>query len=96
MVAIIGGKPFEELSDWEHWGVIGIGESISRQENFVTVDHTSERITDLSLLSAFQCLHQTIDVVDWHQSLGIAEKLQDVARIFRESMDAFYTHQIHT
>jgi hypothetical protein len=97
MANIVGRELYDgsysELSDWEHWGVMGIGESITREDNHVTVDHTSERMAGLSLLSAFQCLHQTLDVVDWHLSLGITEKLQDVARVFRESMDTFYTER---
>ena len=47
--------PYAELSDWEHWGVSGIGEGISRKDNHVVVNTNSERVAGLSLLAAFQC-----------------------------------------
>lgn len=42
--------PYSELSDWEHWGVSGIGESISRKDGHLTVDCNTERGTMLASL----------------------------------------------
>lgn len=56
--------PYAELSDWEHWGVSGIGESISRKDNHLVVDTHSERVAGLALLALFQCLVQTLQLVD--------------------------------
>lgn len=46
--------PYAELSDWEHWGVSGIGESITKEGNRATVNSNSERVTGQALLAAFQ------------------------------------------
>jgi Family of unknown function (DUF5677) len=81
--------PYEELSDWEHWGVSGIGDSISRQNNHLSVDHRSERITGLALLAAFQCLFQALEAVDAHLSLKITETLQKMSKEFIETMESF-------
>jgi len=81
---------YDELSDWEHWGVGGIGGSFTRQDDQIISEPTSERVTGLALLTAFQCLFQTLDVAATHLSLNIAEKLQGISKEFMETMDSFY------
>jgi hypothetical protein len=82
--------PYAELSDWEHWGVSGIGDSISRQNDHLSVNHLSERIAGLALLSAFQCLFQALETVDAHLPLNITEALRDISKEFMEKIDSFY------
>ncbi len=82
--------PYSELSDWEHWGVSGIGESISRNDNHLIVDTHSERVAGLSLLALFQCLVQTLQVVDVHFAMNLAEKLDGITANFRATIDLFY------
>lgn len=82
--------PYAELSDWEHWGVRGIGESISRQDNHITVDSNSDRVADRSLLAAFQCLFQTLGAADAHFSLNITKAVQALGQNFRVKIDSFY------
>jgi hypothetical protein len=82
--------PYADLSDWEHWGVSGIGESITQVENRGTVYSNSERVTGQALLAAFQCLVQTLEVANAHLSLNITEAVQTLAREFREKLDSFY------
>lgn len=82
--------PYAELSDWEHWGVSGIGEAISREGNHVVVNTNSERVAGLSLLAAFQCLLQTLEVANAHLSLSIADAVHDLGKNFRETLDSFY------
>src|ERR1017187_10174598 len=50
--------PYAELSDWEHWGVSGIGASIAREQDRAFVSSISDRVADLALMAAFQCLLQ--------------------------------------
>ena len=82
--------PYAELSDWEHWGVSGIGDAISRHDGHLSVSSTSERVAGLSLLSAFQSLLQTLELADAHFSFNIAETIQTIARDFRTTIDSFY------
>jgi hypothetical protein len=82
--------PYADLSDWEHWGVSGIGEGISRKDNHVVVNTDSERVAGLSLLAAFQCLLQTLEVADAHLFLNITDAINNLGKSFRETLDAFY------
>jgi hypothetical protein len=82
--------PYSELSDWEHWGVSGIGEAISREGNHAVVNTNSERVAGLSLLAAFQCLLQTLEVADAHLSLKITNAIHNLEKSFRETLDSFY------
>ena len=81
--------PYSELSDWEHWGVAGIGESISRKDGHLTVDSNTWRGTMLALLALFMCVIQTLQVVDLHCSLGLTEKLEQRISTFRTTLDSF-------
>jgi hypothetical protein len=83
-------EPYAELSDWEHWGVSGIGESIIRENDRASVNTNSDRVASLSLLAAFQCLLQTLEVADNHLSLSIANAIQELGRDFRATLDSFY------
>jgi hypothetical protein len=82
--------PYAELSDWEHWGVSGIGESIAREKDCLWVESNSDRIAGLSLLAAFQCLLQTLEVADVHLSLKIRDAIQTLGEDFRKTLDSFY------
>jgi hypothetical protein len=82
--------PYAELSDWEHWGVSGIGEAISRKDDHAFVDTNSERVAGLSLLAAFQCLLQTLEVADAHLSLNLTDTLRGLGENFRKTLDSFY------
>ena len=94
MADVVGRKlydgPYAELSDWEHWGVSGIGEATSRKDNHVVVDTDSKRVAGLSLLAAFQCLLQTLQVADAHLSLKITDAIDNLGKSFREALDSFY------
>ncbi len=83
-------EPYAELSDWEHWGVSGIGESIARENDLVVTDSNSDRIADLSLLAAFQCLSTTLEIADVHLSLNIANAIQTLGEDFRKTLDSFH------
>jgi hypothetical protein len=82
--------PYAELSDWEHWGVSGIGESIERENDRVIVNTDSDRIAGVALLAAFQCLLQTLEVADAHLSLKIRDAIRILGEDFRKTLDSFY------
>lgn len=82
--------PYTELSDWEHWGVSGIGESISRKDNHLIVATHSDRVAGLALLTLFQCLVQTLQVVDIRLAMNLTEKLDAITANFRATTDSFY------
>jgi len=81
---------YVELSDWEHWGLSGIGDSISREDNRVLVNAASERLSGLSLLTACQCLHRTLEIVDAHLSLDVMDKVTTFRTTFAETLNSFY------
>jgi len=82
--------PYSELSDWEHWGVSGIGDSISREEGHIAVNPNSDRIAGLSLLAAFQCLIQTIGVADAYLTWDITDTVRNTEKSFIETLNSFY------
>ena len=79
-----------ELSDWEHWGVSGIGASIAREQDRAFVSSNSDRVADLALMAAFQCLLQTLEIADIHLSLKVTDSIQALGKEFRETLDLFY------
>jgi Family of unknown function (DUF5677) len=82
--------PYAELSDWEHWGVSGIGESIKRENDRVIVNTDSDRIAGVALLAALQCLLQTMEVADVHLTLKITDAIQTLGKDSRKTLDSFY------
>lgn len=82
--------PYAELSDWEHWGVSGIGESITLDNGHGKFNSNSDRVAGLSLLASFQCLLQTLEVVDIHLSLNITDAIHTIGKEFRATLDSFY------
>lgn len=81
--------PYAELSDWEHWGVSGIGES-KRENGRAIVNTDSDRIAGVALLATLQCLLQTLEVADVHLSLMITDAIHTLGGDFRETLDSFY------
>lgn len=84
-------QPYDAFSDWEHWGVREIGDSISRQGQHITINPESDRVADWALLAAFQCLLQTLEVADVHLSLGITGNIQAIYEEFSAIIDSFYS-----
>jgi hypothetical protein len=81
--------PYADLSDWEHWGVSGIGEALSRNDEQVTINRDSNRVAAQSLLAAFQCLLQTLEVADVHLSLSIRKKIHALREEFVTTLNSF-------
>ncbi|MGD0566777.1 MAG: DUF5677 domain-containing protein [Candidatus Sulfotelmatobacter sp.] len=82
--------PYSELSDWEHWGLEGIGNSIEREHNRIIVNTDSDRITGVALLAAFQCLFETLRVADVYLRLHATDAIQALGDSFTGTMDSFY------
>jgi hypothetical protein len=82
--------PYSELSDWEHWGLEGIGNSIEREHNRIIINTDSDRIAGVALLAAFQCLFETLHVADVYLRLHIADTIQALGDSFTGTMDSFY------
>jgi hypothetical protein len=94
MATVVGRElyevPYSELSDWEHWGLEGIGNSIERQRNRMIVNTDSERIAGVALLAAFQCLFETLCTADVYLHLNIADALHGLGISFTETLNSFY------
>ena len=63
------------FSDWHHWGVGGLGESIKRGRDGVIYTPLSPADLASAVASGFQCLLETIQIADKHFSLGIESKI---------------------
>ena len=68
-------KLYKPFSDWQHWSPGGIGAAIKYQKNRVV--YSSAFVTDLAtvLATGFQCLLQTLEVVDKHLKPGMTSKI---------------------
>lgn len=82
--------PYSELSDWEHWGVEGIGNSTEREHNRIIINPDSDRIAGGALLAAFQCLFETLRVTDVYLHLHTADAIQALGDSLTGTMDSFY------
>jgi hypothetical protein len=88
---VLYDQPYDEFSDWEHWGVRGIGDSISRRDGHITINPDSDRVADQSLLAALQCLLQTLEVANVHFSLGITDNIEAIYEESSAIIDSFYS-----
>lgn len=79
--------PYVEFSDWEHWGVSGIGDSMTVNDNQIEFVPNSDRIEGLSLLAAFQSLLQTLEVANLHFSLNCTEAIKELTESFVVTMN---------
>lgn len=68
-------KVYKAFSDWHHWSPGGIGTALSHQEDQTIYSSTSLADTATALATTFQCLLQTVEVVDKHLKLGKASKI---------------------
>jgi hypothetical protein len=73
--------PYDELSDWEHWGVNGIGQSIKRENDHVIVETNSDRAAMVSLLAACQCCFKRLKSWTFIFPLISEIRLKRLARI---------------
>lgn len=71
-------KLYEPFSDWQHWGAGGLGEAIARQGNRIVYSSLSSTDAATALAAAFQCLLQTIKVVDEHLGFGLTPKISEL------------------
>jgi hypothetical protein len=94
MASLVGRDLYDhvytDLSDWEHWGVRGIGDAISRKGNQILFTSNSERIACQSLAVAFQCLIQILEVLDHHLKLGKVEAINHLSNAFISGMATFH------
>jgi hypothetical protein len=71
-------KIYGPFSDWHHWGVSGLGETIRRQRNRIVYLTLSPSKAVAALACGFQCLLQTVELTDKHLSLSFASRISKV------------------
>jgi hypothetical protein len=93
MASLVGRDLYDyvytDLSDWEHWGVRGIGDAISRNGNHILFTSHSERIACQSLAIAFQCVIQVVELIDHHLKLGKVKAINSLSNDFISGMAIF-------
>jgi len=78
---------YSDMSDWEHWGVGGMGSAISRPEDgLVTFNSSSPDSSAQALAVAFQCLIQTLGVVNAHFHLQKDEAIRDLQNSYMAAL----------
>lgn len=80
---------YRPFSDYHHWNPGGLGGTIKRQKNQVVYSSGSPQVTATALATAFQCLLQTVEVVDKHLELGVAGRVAEL----RDGFIAWYEAQ---
>jgi hypothetical protein len=79
----VGGEdlhcgPYDSYSEWHHWDASGFGEAIHREgSRIVYLPHVASKSAS-SLACGFQCLLQTLDVVNGHFNMGMASEIADL------------------
>lgn len=68
-------KLYGPFSDWHHWSPGGLGAAIARQTNHVFYSQVSLEDSATALATGFQCLLQTIEVLDKHMQMGMAASI---------------------
>lgn len=75
---ILYQKLYKPFSDWHHWSPAGLGYAITREHNWVIYSRVSAADFATALATGFQCLLQTIEVVDEHFGLGITSRIAKI------------------
>ena len=77
---------YSSFSDWHHWGTGGFGGTISRQRDNMTYSSESPYNAAMAIAAGFQCLLQTVQLVNEHLKLGREAELE---RIRNDYIDRF-------
>jgi hypothetical protein len=64
------GKIYSTYSDWHHWGTSTMAESLSFSEDRVLHESSSMSKSAMALVTGFQCLIETVEVINQHLDLG--------------------------
>ncbi len=67
---------YSTFSDWHHWNTGGLGQAVEHHENQVTYSSPSPTQTATALAVAFQCVMQTLEIVNGHLELGMDLRMQ--------------------
>lgn len=65
---------YSTFSDWHHWGSATMAESLSLSEDKVLYTASSASKSAMALATGFQCLLETVELVNQH--LGLGQELQ--------------------
>ncbi len=73
---------YKPYSRWHHWCPGGLGTAIARYENRSIFSPESPQETAKALVVSFQCLFQTLEVVNEYLKLGISQRLNKLLKEF--------------
>ncbi len=79
-------KPF---SAWHHWSPEAFGEAIDRDQNSVKFLTPSPSSSATALRTGFQCLLETVELVDIHFKLGFNSR---ITKVKEEYIKRYKTH----
>lgn len=80
---------YSPFSGYHHWDPGGLSIAIDREHNRILYSSKSFEYTASALAVGFQCLLQTLEVVDKHLELSIASRITEL----REGYIAYYQAQ---
>lgn len=69
---------YEPFSDWLHWGPAGLGTAIDRKGDRIIYSSLRPADAATALAVGFQCLLQTVQLVDRHLDLALTARIADL------------------
>ena len=69
---------YQPFSDWHHWGPAGLGAAIDREGDRIFYSSLRPSDTATALAVGFQCLWQTVELVDRHLDLALTARIADL------------------
>lgn len=69
---------YAPFSDWQHWGVAGLGRALTRQDTRIVYSSLSASDSAATIATAFQCLLQTAEIVDKRLAMGLAQQISEL------------------
>lgn len=86
--SVLHQEIYSTFSDWHHWGISTMAEAISLSDDNVCYKSTSASRYAEALATGFQCLIETVELVNQHLALGkelqISEIRDDYLKWHRE------------
>ncbi len=84
---ILYKNAYSVLSDWAHWGPLTFGHQLQLRENGVNFSTTSYVTAAQSLSLVFQCLSQSLGILNDHLNLGKREAIDDLRRDYISDLE---------
>ena len=73
---------YADLSCWIHWNARGLGAALTRKDGRIRIDFASPEYGNLAMVAGFLSALVSVQVLDDHLNLGVAEELVQLKDAF--------------